>query len=122
MMNHLPRGTWVDRDERGWPISRTTTDCERLARLQSALARLMSAGVSMCAPVEIREWRGESFNGVFVHIDASTCALHVGRGRYLLLDIQRDLNGVRPSEATRLVLQRSGNVREPDARRSHSAQ
>jgi hypothetical protein len=63
--------------------------------LEKAVARLSLAGISMPAPVEIRRWSGEPFVGCFIHID-------------------RDLNGVVPSEAKPMMLQRSGDVREPE--------
>ncbi len=78
----------------------------------------MSAGVSLAEPVEIHEWAGDARRGRFVHIDHATCALHVGRGQYITVDIQRDLNGETPSEAMEFILCRSGAVRQPDARRS----
>lgn len=82
--------------------------------LEKAVARLSLAGISMPAPVEIRRWSGEPFVGCFIQLDPTTWALHIGRGRYVTLDIDRDLNGVVPSEAKPMMLQRSGDVREPE--------
>ena len=88
--------------------------------LRSAVDRLRSSGVALWAPVEIHEWTGDARFGRFVHIDHATCALHVGRGRYITVDVQRDLNGVLPHEAAQLMLCRSGAVRTPDASRAHN--
>lgn len=93
----------------------------RYRGLQSAIERLSSAGIAFVNPVQICEWNGDARVGRFVHIDATTCALHLGRGSYVTLDIQRDLNGVCPDEALRCLLSRSGTVREPDIRRSYNA-
>ena len=87
--------------------------------LRSAVDRLTGNGVPLRPPVEIREWDGDARNGIFVQIDAATCALHVGRGCYITLDIQRDLNGVTPIETMRSMLCRSGAVRRPDSSRSY---
>jgi hypothetical protein len=120
-MSDLSREPSAGGDESGRASVPVTRAGEHFAGLRNALARLASAGVTMALPVEIREWRGEAAHGCFVQIDASTCALHIGRGRYVALDIQRDLNGVTPNEATRLKLQRSGIVRKPDMHRSYGA-
>ncbi len=90
----------------------------RYGGLRSAVDRLISAGVSLAEPVEIREWTGDARRGRFVQIDHATYALHVGRGQYLTVDLQRDLNGETPAEAMEFILCRSGAVRRPDARRS----
>ncbi len=87
--------------------------------LRSAVDRLACAGVPLSPPLEIRDWDGDARHGYFVQIDAATCALHVGRGCYITLDIQRDLNGVTPVETTRCMLCRSGAVRRPDSSRSY---
>jgi hypothetical protein len=65
----------------------------------------------MPPPSEIIEWDGGARQGKFVHLDEATCALHVGRGTYVVLDVQRDLNGVVPPEGRNVALKRSGDVR-----------
>ncbi len=88
---------------------------KRTADLVAAVERLRSAGFSLCAPVRVWEWSGDARYGSFVRIDAATWALHVGRGSYITVDIERDLNGVSPNEAQACMLGRSGTVREPDS-------
>jgi hypothetical protein len=73
---------------------------ERLECLERALARLTPFGATL-APVRLRAWRGEPFNGFFIRIDASTLALHVGDGQYAWLDVERDLDGLLPGAAIR---------------------
>ncbi len=109
--------TSFSRDERGCPVVPRACARERLTKLETALSQRVP-GVGFARPVEVRDWSGDAQQGFFVRIDAATFALHVGRGTYVTLDVERDLNGVVPSEARRLVLQRSGNVREPDPQRS----
>ncbi len=118
-MDNLLRASRSDR-EGGCPVPPAIVR-ERLHDLEAAVARLVSAGAPFKAPVEFREWHGEACQGCFVNLDAGTCALHLGRGRYVALDIQRDLNGVMPREARRVMLRRSGNVQEPDVNRSYCA-
>jgi hypothetical protein len=81
-------------------VARATSNAERLACLESALGRLTPFGARL-APVRLRAWRGEAFNGYFLRIDASTLALHVGGGQYVWLDVERDLQGLLPSKAIR---------------------
>jgi hypothetical protein len=83
------------------------SNSKRLAQLESALAHLAPYGGVSFAPLRIRHWRGEAFNGFFVRIDASTWALHVGDCRYVWLDVERDLDGLLPSEAVRAMRPRA---------------
>jgi hypothetical protein len=76
-----------------------------------AVARLASHGEIMPLPQEVIEWNGEARQGKFIQLDDNTCALHLGRGTYLRLDVQRDLNGIVPPEARNMALKRSGEVR-----------
>ncbi len=82
-----------------------------LADVRAAVARLAARGEIMPTPQEIVEWDGEARQGKFVQLDDHTCALHAGRGSYVRLDIQRDLNGVVPPEGRNMALKRSGAVR-----------
>ncbi len=79
--------------------------------VRAAVARLAARGDVMPDPEQVVEWNGEARQGRFVHLDADTCALHVGRGTYVRLDVQRDLNGLVPPEARNVALKRSGDVR-----------
>jgi hypothetical protein len=83
-----------------------TINRERLAQLEHALERAMPGGGAGRTAVHIRAWHGEPFSGFFVRLDASTWALHVSRGRYVWLDIERDLSGLLPPEALRQMLPR----------------
>jgi hypothetical protein len=94
---------------------------KRNTDLVAAVERLRSAGFPLCAPVRVSEWNGDARSGSFVQIDAATWALHVGRGNYITVDIQRDLNGISPNEAKACILGRSGTVREPDSFGSYNA-
>jgi len=94
---------------------------KRNADLIAAVERLRSAGFSLCTPVRVWEWSGDARCGAFVRIDAATWALHIGRGSYVTVDIQRDLNGVSPNEGQACMLCRSGTVREPDSFGSYNA-
>ncbi len=76
-----------------------------------AVARLAERGENMPPPQEVIEWNGEARQGKFVQLDSNTCALHQGRGTYIRLDVQRDLNGIVPPEARNMALKRSGDVR-----------
>jgi hypothetical protein len=120
-MDSFTSGSRIDSAGRGIASSAPIPH-PRLSGLQSAVNRLTSAGASLAPPREIREWTGDARSGQFVQIDATTCALDVGRGCYITVDIQRDLNGIIPNEAKRCILCRSGAVREPDSRRSYNAQ
>ncbi len=119
-MESLSDGSLTDRGERAIPVTPAATHV-RYSGLWSAVDRLRSAGQPLATPVKISEWSGDARHGRFVVIDGTTCALHVGRGTYITVDIQRDLNGVTPREATSSMLCRSGAVREPDSRRSYNA-
>jgi putative chitinase len=83
--------------------------------VREAVERLAACGEIMPAPVAVIEWNGEARQGKFVQLDDATCALHMGRGTYVRLDIQRDLNGIVPPEGRNMALKRSGDVR-PAAR------
>jgi len=76
-----------------------------------AVERLALCGEIMPAPLQVVEWDGEARQGKFVQLDEKTCALHIGRGTYVRLDVQRDLNGIVPPEGRNMSLKRSGDVR-----------
>ncbi len=82
-----------------------------LKEIGDAVARLAAVGEIMPLPQEVIEWNGEARQGKFVQLDGNTCALHQGRGTYIRLDVQRDLNGIVPPEARNMALKRSGEVR-----------
>ncbi len=82
-----------------------------VGEVRVAVERLAARGEVMPLPVQVIEWNGESRQGKFVQLDAETCALHMGRGIYVVLDVQRDLNGVVPPEGRNMALKRSGEVR-----------
>jgi hypothetical protein len=82
-----------------------------LKEIGDAVARLAARGEIMPLPQEVIEWNGEARQGKFVQLDDRTCALHQGRGTYIRLDVQRDLNGIVPPEARNMALKRSGEVR-----------
>jgi predicted chitinase len=82
-----------------------------LKEVGDAVARLAARGEIMPLPQEVLEWTGEARQGKFVQLDHNTCALHLGRGTYIRLDVQRDLNGIVPPEARNMALKRSGEVR-----------
>jgi hypothetical protein len=82
-----------------------------LKEIGDAVVRLGERGEIMPLPQEVVEWNGEARQGKFVQLDERTCALHQGRGTYIRLDVQRDLNGIVPPEARNMALKRSGEVR-----------
>ncbi len=82
-----------------------------MLEVRSAVERLAQRGEIMPAPLEVIEWNGEARQGKFVQLDEVTCALHIGRGTYMRLDVQQDLNGIVPPEARNMALKRSGDVR-----------
>jgi predicted chitinase len=82
-----------------------------MQEVRDAVERLAARGEIMPPPVTVIEWNGEARQGKFVQLDEHTCALHMGRGTYVRLDIQRDLNGIVPCEARNMALKRSGDVR-----------
>lgn len=82
-----------------------------LVDIRGAVERLAQRGEIMPAPLEVIEWKGEARQGKFVQLDEITCALHTGRGTYVLLDVQQDLNGIVPPEARNMALKRNGDVR-----------
>lgn len=82
-----------------------------LKEIGDAVGRLAARGEIMPLPLEVLEWNGEPRQGKFVQLDDRTCALHQGRGTYIRLDVQRDLNGIVPPEARNMALKRSGEVR-----------
>ena len=84
---------------------------DTLQEVRDALERLAARGETMTDPAKVLEWNGEPRQGKFVQLDDRTCALHMGRGIYVRLDIQRDLNGIVPPEGKNIVLKRSGDVR-----------
>lgn len=86
-----------------------------VGEVREAVARLAARGEIMPSPLQVIEWDGEARQGKFVQLDDATCALHMGRGTYVRLDIQRDLNGIVPPEGRNMALKRSGDVR-PAAR------
>jgi hypothetical protein len=79
--------------------------------VRDAVGRLALRGEHLPAPLEVVDWNGEARQGKFVMLDERTCALHLGRGTYVRLDIQRDLNGIAPPEGRHVALKRSGDVR-----------
>jgi hypothetical protein len=83
--------------------------------VRDAVERLAARGEIMPEPAQVVEWNGEARQGKFVQLDERTCALHMGRGTYVTLDVQRDLNGIVPPEGRNMALKRSGDVR-PAAR------
>ena len=83
--------------------------------VRDAVERLAVRGEIMPDPLAVTEWNGEARQGKFVQLDENTCALHMGRGAYVRLDVQRDLNGIVPPEGRNMALKRSGDVR-PAAR------
>jgi hypothetical protein len=93
--------------------ARALSDAGRdvLKEIGDAVARLAARGEIMPLPQEVVEWNGEARQGKFVQLDERTCALHQGRGTYIRLDVQRDLNGIVPPEARNMALKRSGGVR-----------
>jgi putative chitinase len=93
--------------------ARALSDAGRdlLKEIGDAVARLAARGEIMPLPQEVVEWNGEARQGKFVQLDERTCALHQGRGTYIRLDVQRDLNGIVPPEARNMALKRSGEVR-----------
>jgi hypothetical protein len=82
-----------------------------LREIGEAVERLAARGEIMAPPLTVIEWNGEARQGKFVQLDDDTCALHLGRGTYVRLDVQRDLNGIVPPEARNMALKRSGDVR-----------
>jgi hypothetical protein len=82
-----------------------------LAEVRHAVARRAACGQTMPEPLAVLEWDGEARQGKFIALDAQTMVLHVGRGAYIRLDVQRDLNGVTPPEGCNMALKRSGDVR-----------
>ncbi len=82
-----------------------------IAEVRDAVDRLALRGEMMACPTEVLDWNGEARQGKFVQLDERTCALHMGRGVYIRLDIQRDLNGIVPPEGKNLALKRSGDFR-----------
>jgi putative chitinase len=93
--------------------STVTHDCA--LEIRAAVERLAARGTVMPLPLEVVEWNGEARQGKFVQLDEKTVALHTGRGTYVRLNVQRDLNGVVPPEGSNMALKRSGEVR-PAAR------
>jgi hypothetical protein len=81
-----------------------------IGEIGEAIERLAARGEVMPAAVSVIEWNGEARQGKFVQLDERTCALHMGRGTYIRLDVQRDLNGVTPPEGRNMALKRSGDV------------
>jgi hypothetical protein len=79
--------------------------------VRDAVERLALRGEMMPVPVQVVEWNGEARQGKFVQLDEHTCALHMGRGTYVRLDVQRDLNGIVPPEGRNMALKRSGDFR-----------
>ncbi len=92
---------------------RAAADATRdlLQEVRDAIERLSSRGEIMVHPTQVADWNGEARQGKFVQLDERTCALHMGRGVYVRLDIQRDLNGVVPPEGKNMALKRTGEVR-----------
>lgn len=88
-----------------------TATRDLLLEVREAVGRLAARGETMPLPQQVLEWNGEARQGKFVQLDANTCALHMGRGIYVRLDVQRDLNGVVPPEGCNMALKRSGEVR-----------
>lgn len=82
-----------------------------LLDVRAGVVRLTARGERLPDPLQILEWDGQARQGKFVQLDAQTVVLHVGRGAYVRLDIQRDLNGVVPPEGRNMALKRSGEVR-----------
>ncbi len=89
----------------------TAAAANTLDAVCDAVERLSALGSPMPAAVAVIDWDGEARQGKFVQLDNRTCALHIGRGTYLRLDIERDLNGVVPPEGRNMALRRSGEVR-----------
>jgi hypothetical protein len=81
-----------------------------IGEINEAVERLAARGEVMPIPVSVVDWNGEARQGKFVQLDERTCALHMGRGMYIQLDVQRDLNGVTPPEGRNMSLKRSGDV------------
>jgi hypothetical protein len=86
-----------------------------MQEVRLAVERLATRGQTMPLPLEFVDWNGEARQGKFVQLDERTVALHTGRGSYVRLDVQRDLNGVVPPEGCNMALKRSGEIR-PAAR------
>ena len=76
-----------------------------------AVERLALRGEMLARPLQVLKWTGEARQGKFVQLDERTCALHMGRGVYVELDIARDLHGVVPPEGRNMALKRSGLIR-----------
>ncbi len=79
--------------------------------VREAVERLALRGEMLARPLEVLKWTGEARQGKFVQLDEQTCALHMGRGVYVELDIARDLHGVVPPEGQNMALKRSGIIR-----------
>lgn len=90
---------------------RTGTPRNFVAEVQDAVEQLAVRGEILAFPTQVLDWSGEARQGKFVQLDERTCALHIGRGLYVRLDIQRDLNGIVPPEGRNVALKRSGEVR-----------
>jgi len=86
------------------------TSRDFVAEIGEAVERLAARGEIMPPPIAVIDWDGEARQGKFVQLDEHTCALHMGRGTYVRLDVQRDLNGVTPPEGRNVALKRSGDV------------
>lgn len=93
--------------------SRRAADATRdvLQEVRDAVDRLALRGENLAYPLQVTDWNGEARQGKFVQLDRDMCALHAGRGMYVRLNIQRDLNGVIPPEAKNMALKRNGDVR-----------
>lgn len=81
-----------------------------LADVGQAVERLGWRGDRLPPPAQVIDWNGEARTGKFAQIDDHTFGLHIGRGVYVILDIERDLNGIAPPQATSVALKRSGDV------------
>lgn len=63
-------------------------------------------------PRDVRPWDGKQHLGTVVKVDENTYAMHVGRGSYQTLDVQRDLHGQHPTDGRKLELDGRGHFTE----------
>ena len=106
------------------PISRTPEPTHRAeidlpgtinSQITAARALGAEAPPNAAPDAAVRPWDGKAHVGSFVHIDENTAAQHVGRGNYVVYDVERDLGGVMPPQGVRDVsVDSRGNVHVPN--------
>ncbi len=64
--------------------------------MQAGIDRLRDAGNYVVSAASVQPWAGKAQSGPFVDLGDGLVAQHIGRGAYILMDVQRDLGGVMP--------------------------